>query len=187
MSLGVLLPGGNPAPRHKDDFYATPPEATLALVLEVGHLIGSVVHEPCCGAGDMASVLVLCGYQVVATDLVDRGYGLSGIDYLQDRNRAPALITNPPYKLAKQFIQHALDQEPAFCAMLLKSTFWNAAGRLALHERFPPKMTLPLTWRLDWTGGGSPILECTWFVWGSAVPGPSAPKPLRRPSLGVFA
>lgn len=184
-----MIAGGG-GKRHPEDFYATPREATLALLYAYGHLIGPVVHEPSCGTGAMASVLIEHGYQVIATDLVDRGYGQGGIDYLKDRNRASSVLTNPPFKHAAAFIEHGVSQDPVFFALLLKATFWNAAARVKLYERFPPKLTLPLTWRLDFTNQGSPTMDCTWFVWGSAIPMPQPPKLLRKPKVveqGVFA
>ena len=50
--------------------------------------------------------------------------------------------------------------------MLLKATFPNAAKRIALFEEHPPSRVLPLGWRLDFTGGGNPTMDCTWFCWG---------------------
>lgn len=188
MINGAAFVGGG-GKRRAEDFYATPPEATLALILALRQYIGPVVHEPSCGSGAMAQVLVAEGFKVIGTDLVDRGYGEGGIDFLKSAIRAPTVITNPPFKHAAAFIQHGCAQAPEFFALLLKATFWHADTRAELFNRLPPKMTLPLTWRLDFTGGGAPTMDCTWFVWGSAVPGPMAPFLLRRPKQqwGIFS
>lgn len=185
-NLGAAMAGGGGA-RHPEDFYETPREATVALLDAVGRYLGPVVHEPSCGAGAIARVLREYGHEVIGTDLVYRGYGTGGVDFLKDGLRAKSAITNPPFKLAAEFIAHGCAAEPEFYALLLKATFWHAKARAALYERYPPKMTLPLTWRLDFTGGGSPTMDCTWFVWGSVVPGPLAPILLQKPKLGVFA
>lgn len=183
-NLGVALAGGHGS-RRVDDFYPTPPEATEALMLRVGRFITQDVHEPACGDGAMASVIASFGHDVIATDLVDRGYGEGGIDFMAGPPRARSIITNPPFKLAAKFIEHALRYDPAFLALLLKSTFWNADTRADLLLRYPPKRVLPLTWRLDFTGGGAPTMDCTWFVWGSAIPDFTPMVPLRRPP-GLF-
>jgi hypothetical protein len=186
MNLGVALAGGNGA-RQIDDFYPTPPEATVALLERCRRYIGHVVHEPACGDGAMARVLEMYGHRVIATDLIDRGYGMGGCDYLADPPASRSIVTNPPFKLAAEFIEHSMRHNPAFCAMLVKATFWNAAKRVTLFNRFPLKMVLPLTWRLDFTSKGSPTMDCIWCVWGSNVPDGFVFEPLPKPSLGVFA
>lgn len=184
-NLGVAFAGGHGA-RHEDDFYPTPPEATVALMERCGRYVGPVVHEPACGDGAMARVFEQYGRRVIATDLVDRGYGMGGVDYLADPPAAGSVITNPPFKWAAEFIEHTLAHDPDFCAMLIKATFWNAAKRVPLFRRYTPNMILPLTWRLDFTNRGSPTMDCIWCVWGSAVPGPVF-EPLQKPTMGVFA
>jgi hypothetical protein len=183
-----MIAGGGGS-RHAEDFYSTPRDATVALLHFARPYIGPIVHEPACGSGALARVLVEYGYDVIATDLVDRGYGTGGIDFLRYKLRAKSSITNPPFKLAAEFIEHGCSQDPEFYALLLKATFWHAKSRAKLFDRFPPKMTLPLTWRLDFTDQGAPTMDCTWFIWGSRVPGPSAPALLERPRqpAGVFA
>lgn len=184
-NLGVALAGGN-GTRRKDDFYPTPAEATHALMLKCDQWIGPVVHEPACGDGAMARIIEGYGRRLWATDLIDRGFGIGGVDFLTEPPAAGSIITNPPFKLAKQFIEHALKHEPEFFAVLLKATFWNAGDRFDMLETAPPKLSMPLTWRVDFTGGGSPTMDCTWFAWGSNIPAGLPPMPLRRPNLGVF-
>ena len=53
----------------------------------------------------MSRVLEAAGYKVRSTDLVDRGYGRCGIDYLSNtETMATNIVTNPPFKLTEQFI-----------------------------------------------------------------------------------
>jgi hypothetical protein len=166
-NLGVAMVGGH-GKREKDDFYPTPREAVDALLEStvVGHL--RKVWEPACGDGAISKVLESRGIQVVSTDIVDRGYGQGGVDFLETNHLfAPAIITNPPFKLAEQFIHHSLALGAETVAMLLKATFWNAASRLALYREHQPAVVLPLTWRLDFTGGGAPTMDCMWVVWGA--------------------
>ena len=59
--------------RVDNDFYATPPESTIAL-LEREVFEGNIL-EPCCGQGHISEVLKDNGYSVISNDLVDRGYG----------------------------------------------------------------------------------------------------------------
>src|ERR1700759_147425 len=45
------------------------------------------VWEPACGDGGIARPLERGGFRVVGTDLVDRGYGFGGVDFLQVASR----------------------------------------------------------------------------------------------------
>ena len=69
------------------------------------------VWEPSCGAGHLSKRLEERGYKVYSTDLVDRGYGRGGCDFLSlDKENVwnGTILTNPPYKFAKEFIEQAL-------------------------------------------------------------------------------
>lgn len=95
--------------RPLHDFYPSPPEATRAL-LSVETLAGSV-WECACGDGAIAVELEAAGYAVTGTDLIYRGYGKGGVDFLEQTTpRAVNIITNPPYGhgLADRFVRHAL-------------------------------------------------------------------------------
>lgn len=95
--------------RVPHDFYPTPPEATRAL-LSVERFNGPI-WEPACGDGAISKILISAGYHVVSTDLIDRGYGNGGINFLtQTVPRAKHVITNPPYGhgLADAFVRQAL-------------------------------------------------------------------------------
>lgn len=171
--------------RRADDFYPTPREATVALLPLIAHW-PKTVWEPACGDGAMARVLEAAGFDVFASDLVDRGFGTPGIDFVRPcqppvppRNRS-TIITNPPFKLAAQFVLKADALCATQLAMLLKANFWNAAGRLHVWDAWPPYAVHPLTWRLDFTGAGSPHTDCAWFLWDRTSP-PLA-RPLARPA-----
>lgn len=78
------------------DFYPTPPEATRAL-LSVERFSGTI-WEPACGDGAISKVLLAHGYSVVSTDLIYRGFGTGGVNFLtQTQTRARNIVTNPPY------------------------------------------------------------------------------------------
>ena len=109
-------PGQSPL-RVPYDFYATPPEATRAL-LSVEAFDGPI-WEPACGDGAISRELKAHGYQVVSTDLIDRGYGQAGNDFLSaatlghvltHRPDLKHIVTNPPYGggMADKFIGKAL-------------------------------------------------------------------------------
>jgi hypothetical protein len=70
--------------RERRDFYATPGWVTEALLQHI-HFRGPI-WEPCCGDGAMSGILAVHGYEVVPTDIADRGFGMPGVDFLTCRN-----------------------------------------------------------------------------------------------------
>lgn len=180
INLGASIAGGN-GTRREHDFYPTPAEATAALAEHLGADLPRRIWEPACGDGALAKVLIGYGAQVIASDLIDRGYGCGGIDFLETRKAAAdAIITNPPFALADRFIGHAQKLGVRFLALLLKVQFYNAAGRLPDFHGYRPAAVLPLTWRLDFTGGGRPTMDCQWVVWRDTATRTDF-EPLRRP------
>ena len=56
-----------------------------------------MIWEPACGDGAMSRILEAAGHTVISTDLVDRGYGRGGHDFLADHETmADHIVTNPP-------------------------------------------------------------------------------------------
>lgn len=171
---GTILSNRSAIDRNKTDFYATPPEVTVALldflesecVLKPGYLI----WEPAVGSGAMADVMFDRGYSIVASDLYPQAHLVPCLDFLQSDRECDWIITNPPFSKATEFITHALELGKP-CAFLLKSQFWHAKSRLDLFRENPPSYVLPLTWRPDFLYGaksGSPTMECLWTVWADA-------------------
>ena len=84
--------------RRENDFYPTPAWVTEALLSSV--TLRGPVWEPCCGDGAMARVIEESGQSVVASDLVNRGYGRPGVDFFDCEAFADgcgSMVTNPPY------------------------------------------------------------------------------------------
>lgn len=109
-SISRLIGTGDQENRKKEDFYATPVEAIDAL-LDREKFYGSI-WEPACGDGAICKRLNVYGYnQVIATDLIYRGYGLENneTDFLRTHYRYDNIITNPPFKLATNFCLHGLN------------------------------------------------------------------------------
>ena len=176
MSICVSLANsGDQAKRRELDFYPTPPEVTHALMqfLTSKNLINknSVVWEPACGNGAMSEVLSEYSGAVMSSDVRNTEYGTGKVDFLSAEIPCGAIITNPPFALAEQFIRHAIGQS-TLVAMLLKSQYWHAAKRINLFKEFPPAYVLPLTWRPDFLydqrqngAKGAPTMEVLWTVW----------------------
>lgn len=172
----AIIGGAGVVERRANDFYPTPPEATRALVrAESGSIraYGEPVWEPCGRGGAIVRELIGHGFTVVATDIVaDPGHGVEAQDLLL--TQAPlsgVVITNPPFALAGPMIVHLLERLGVqYLALLLKSTFWAAEKRTGLLARWPVARRYDLNWRLDFTDGGNPTMECSWFVWDARAP-----------------
>jgi hypothetical protein len=160
------------------DCYETPPEAVEAL-LRVEKLPRNI-WEPCCGSGNIAGTLIGAGHAVKASDLHDYGYGVPGIDFLDSAAEAEAIVTNPPYKLAQQFIEHALNLKYPMVIMLLRLAFLESDRRRRVLEHSGLarihvfRNRLPMMHRRGWDGPkASSAIPFAWFVWERGHNGPT--------------
>lgn len=103
----------HPEERAADDFYTTDPESLRTFASHFK--LDKIIWEPACGTGNLSKVLEELCEKVYSSDLRNRGYGESGINFL-DCERVPdgvtSIVTNPPYKLANDFIEHAMEILP---------------------------------------------------------------------------
>lgn len=133
--------------------------------------------------GSIASVLVDHEHKVQSMDIVDRGYiGTEVRDFLaitqDDLNFSPDIITNPPYALAKEFVEHALDisMDSVKVAMFLKIQFLESKKRYELFKKYPPKKIYVFVNRVNCGKNGifgkeSSAVCYAWFVWEKGYKG----------------
>ena len=149
------------------DQYETPEWATLALLRHIPRRV-LTIWEPAAGSGKMACALQKGGHAVRATDIQDHiDFFTIKIDGFGDS----AIITNPPYSCAQEFIEHALEltsDDGGFVAMLLRTDFDHAKSRRHLfadHPAFSKKLVL--TKRIQWfeDSKSSPSFNHAWFIW----------------------
>lgn len=171
--------------REKNDYYATPPEAVEALLAQ--EKFCKNIWEAACGAGHIAKVLEKEGYTVYGTDLIDRGYGRGGVDFLRGGHKPEFetfdIITNPPYGNATDFVVKALETVAPGrkVAMLLKLT--SLAGkerRKRIYDVFPLKTVYVFSGRVTCAKGGDfrnatgYAIDYAWFVWEKGYSGTTA-------------
>lgn len=90
------------------DFYETPSEAIHRL-FKVWKPPFKKIWEPCCGTRSISKVLKIYNYDLISSDIEDRGYGHTGVDFLQKtETEAPMIFTNPPYNISTEFVNHSL-------------------------------------------------------------------------------
>ena len=166
------------AAREKDDFYATPTKCTDAL-LRVEQFTGPI-WEPACGNGAISRALP---GTVISTDLVDRGFGASRRDFLMERDLlAPNIVTNPPFKLADEFVLHGLALGAEKIAIFMRLAWLEGRARHAsLWGPHPAARIWVFCGRQTLWRGDDPdakdkggAIAFAWFVWERGYQGAPA-------------
>ena len=169
--------------RVKDDYYATPFVAT-EMILNALDLGDDSILEPSAGEGHIVKVLKerYPHNEIVANDLVDRHSRLgieinSGIDFLtyEPNRKFGTIITNPPFKFAQRFVEHALEIADHYVIMFCKIQFLETVERQQLFTEHPPRYVYVHSRRVSpWVNGdelnanGKPWASpmCfAWYVW----------------------
>lgn len=123
--------------RAEHDYYATPPKA-VEFLLEKEEF-SRYIWECASGEDHIANVLRAHGHDVRCTDIVDRTGHTEVLDFLTT-TYAPIgcdIITNPPYKYAQEFVEHALSiiEDGHKVAMYLKVQFLEGKKRQRLFNQ----------------------------------------------------
>ena len=174
--------------REEHDFYATSSIAIDKLYV-TGELTCKNIWECTCGEGDLSKRLEDFGYTVKSTDLVDRGYGESGVDFLaQTEIFNGDILTNPPYRFSSDFVLKGLDlvEDGHKVFMFLKLTFLEGKKRFdELFSKYPPKKIYVFSQRVlcakngDFEGmkaGGGSAVAYAWYVWEKGYTGDTVVK-----------
>lgn len=167
--------------RQNEDYYATEPKATELLLEQ--ETFSPYVWECACGEGHISEVLKQHGYKVKSTDIVDRGYADTEVQNFFNITKETLkydfprdIITNPPYKFAQKFVEHALEisADGTKVAMFLKLTFLESKARKKMFEKYPPKVVYVSSSRLQCAKNGDfdtykqdvgTAIAYAWYVW----------------------
>ncbi len=174
MNQGGKLAGGNPARgRVKNDYYATHSDSTKAL-LEVEEILYPAL-EPACGEGHISKLL--CENDTGSYDLIYRGYGKGGIDFLKHDFEFPynTVITNPPFKYFQEFVEKALKIANKKVIMFGKLQALEGQKRATFLETTPLKTVYVFKKRQQPMRNGKELddngkkmgstMAFAWFVW----------------------
>lgn len=158
--------------RERDDFYATPPEATEAL-LRV-ETFAPKVWEPACGDGAISKILKAHGHDILSSDIIERGYDCYKWDFLLEWGLTDRdIVTNPPFKLGLEFAQRAvIDLGARKVAMLNKLLWLEGQERAEFFKSYPPARVWIFSKRLSFGARKDPavpnssgLIAFAWFVW----------------------
>lgn len=171
---------GTSSGRPKHDFYRTPEEAILALLSK--ETFDGSIWEPACGDGAISKVLEQRGYDVISSDLIDRGYGQSPHDFLFSDWTADNVVTNPPFTLAQEFVEKALaatqHKTGGKVVMLCKLVFLEGQKRKAFFENNPLARVHVFSKRVQFYREGkkgklgTSMMAFAWFVFEHGHKGP---------------
>nr|DAD87039.1 MAG TPA: adenine-specific methyltransferase [Myoviridae sp. ctRRy11] len=174
--------------REINDFYATDPIAIDKLLkAEKPHCH---IWECAAGEGHLAEKLKEFGFEVTTSDIIERQYKL---DFTQDflqmsqcglgTNEEYDILTNPPYKYAKEFVLKALESvnNGRKVYMFLKLTFLEGKARYKeLFSKYPPKKVYVFSERVlcaknaefqKMKDGGGSAVAYAWYVWEKGYQG----------------
>ncbi|TVV76573.1 SAM-dependent methyltransferase [Sphingomonas solaris] len=169
-------------PSDSPDDFPTPPWATRALL---EHVIGSAGHkeqsclEPACGAGHMAKVLKEYFGEVRASDAYEYGYApvRDFLTYPYETNAVDWVITNPPFRLAEDFVLRALSVSRRGVAILARTVFLESSGRYnRIFRDTPPSAFAQFVERVPMVKGrldmnASTATGYAWLVWDKGSTG----------------
>jgi hypothetical protein len=165
-------------PHDSLDDFPTPPWATRAL-LDYLHRHDLMTDpglmdcaEPAANRGHMVKPLRENFGVVRASDIHDYGAGFPVQDYLFGQAKTVNwTITNPPFRLAEQFIEQASRSSTDGFAVIVRSAFLEGVGRYnGLFKRNPPSLVLQFAERVVMHKGklsakGSTATAYCWLVW----------------------
>ena len=183
--------------RETNDYYATDPKA-LELFLDKIDKDGIKLHkdiwECACGEGNLSEVLKKRGYNVFSSDLIDRGYGITGdfLNFNPTKTMSDGfksitvpdyihkdILTNPPYKYALDFVKHALEiqADGYHTIMFLKIQFLEGKERYKFFQENPPKFVYVHSERQkcainnNFKDIKSSAVCYAWFIWEKGFKG----------------
>ncbi len=162
------------------DFFPTPPWATRALI---EHVVGPqrvsdlTCLEPACGAGHMSRVLEEYFSSVRSADAFDYGYApvRDFLAYPYETNAVDWVITNPPFRLAEEFVQRSFDVSRRGVAMLVRTVFLESVGRYnRLFQADPPSVFAQFVERVPMVKGrldekATTATGYAWLVWEHGI------------------
>lgn len=175
-----------------DDF-PTPPWATRALF---HHVLFPVfdgfdppaifsrksVWEPACNRGYMVRPLEEFFGAVIASDVHNYGASYAVADFLMREQLTAGdpivdwIITNPPFRLAEQFIERASQVAKDGFAVIVRTSFLEGVGRYNnLFRRNPPSIIAQFSERVPMVKGrydpsASTATSYAWLVWIDGEP-----------------
>jgi len=148
--------------RHPEDFYITPPHAVKALLKR--EKFNGIGWEPACGNGAITKFFPGIKASDIRTDSDIAGKG--GIDFLTAYEKVDYIVTNPPFCLITEFIEHSLRCAKKV-AVFGRIQLLEGKKRYHLFMKHPPIRVYVFSSRVncDPEKLKSGAMCFCWFVW----------------------
>ena len=174
--------GRSKADRVKSlDGYHTPRVAIEHLLRHVR--LNRNIWEPANGFHRISRILEASGYRVATSDVhrwcrgtqVVKDFRLFTDRTKPFRRSGCDIVTNPPFVLAQDFVEHAMSllRPGGRLCLLLRLQFLEGSKRYKMYHRYPPARVfvfsgrLPFMHAFNYKGkkSGKGMLAFAWFVW----------------------
>lgn len=157
--------------KAEDSWYQEGREAIDMLLDNEG--VYAPVWDPACGEGNIPKACAARGIKAKGSDLVYRGYGKGGVDFLKsDKPFEGSIVSNPPFDLMEPFIHHAIEIGSQKICLIGRLAFLEGQRRKAsLFDVTPPARVLVFSKRISMPPGGRGIepkggsIAFAWYVW----------------------
>lgn len=166
--------------RIESDYYATPIDAVYKLIYNYEIAVPfDAILEPSAGNGIIIEALREAGYKNHIHAIEIRGEEKENLNRFADTveinnflDADPAIqydviIGNPPYSLAQEFIDKALQilKPGGRLIFLLRTNFLESKKRFEWWQDKPPTRLYVLSKRPSFTGKGTDATSYSWFIW----------------------
>jgi hypothetical protein len=166
--------------RVVSDWYCEP-RWLIDVLLDVEPLQGQS-WDPSCGGGNIPMAMRARGLSCWGSDIADRGFGTTGIDFFKSADTADNIVTNPPYGVIEPYIRRALARTKGKVCILARLALLEGMKRKEMFRTTPLARVWVSSRRASMPPGGSGIeakggaIAYGWFVWehghkGSATVG----------------
>lgn len=163
--------------RVANDWYVEPRWLVDAL-LDVEPLSG-VSWDPSCGGGNIPKALLARGLFCSGSDIADRGFGETNLDFFDSYYAADNIVSNPPYGVIEPYIRRALAKTTGKVCILARLALLEGQKRKALFKETPLARVWVSSRRASMPPGGSDVkasggaIAYAWFCWDHAHRGPA--------------
>ena len=184
--------------RHPQDWYIEPSWCSKRLFEVENFNPHHPIYDPACGLGRILASAKQAGYQTIGSDIVDRLSEDSEVDFAlfdflnwqpQPSDYIETIVSNPPFGVAQQFAEKALDVAFGKIALLLPLTWIGGLKRSQWLEATPLARILIIAPRPSMPPGpvivagekpGNGTKDFAWFIWNKKHVGPPSIGWLRR-------
>jgi hypothetical protein len=127
--------------------------------------------DPSCGGGNIPMAMRSRGLSCWGSDIADRGFGTTGLDFFHAPDQSENIVTNPPYGVIEPYIRRALTKTTGKVCILARLAFLEGMKRKPFFETSPLARVWVSSRRVSMPPGGGLVqakggtIAFAWFVW----------------------